>query len=150
MNNTLPFIISSSAFEDNGTIPTQYTCYGNNVSPHLTISGVPQNAKSLVLTVVDIDAPSGPFTHWIMWNISPSVTKLSGENMTFPQGITSDGTHGYKGPCPPSGTHRYFFTLYALDTSLNLDPNTTRNVLEQAMSGHVIDKTFLMGTYSRI
>ena len=149
VNNNQSFTISSPAFENNGTIPVQYTCDGNSTSPPLTISGVPQNAQSLALTVVDIDAPRGPFTHWIMWNISPSVIELNGGNTTFPQGLSSAGTHGYKGPCPPSGVHRYFFTLYALDTSLNLDTNTTRDILEQSMTGHVIGKTFMMGTYSR-
>jgi Raf kinase inhibitor-like YbhB/YbcL family protein len=144
------FVLSSSAFEDNGTIPSQYTCDGNSTSPPLAISGVPQTAKSLVLTVVDVDAPRGPFTHWTMWNIPTNVTAFSaGEDMVFPQGITSAGTNGYKGPCPPSGTHRYFFTLYALDTTLNLDQNVTRSDLEQAMNGHIIDKTELMGRYSR-
>ncbi|MGB6464415.1 MAG: YbhB/YbcL family Raf kinase inhibitor-like protein [Nitrosotalea sp.] len=144
------FVLSSSAFENNGTIPSQYTCDGGSISPPLTISGVPQTAKSLALTVVDVDAPRGPFTHWTMWNISTNNIMFSaGEDIMFPQGVTSAGTHGYKGPCPPSGTHRYFFTLYALDTSLNLDQNTTRSDLEQAMNVHVIDKTELMGRYSR-
>lgn len=144
------FVLSSSAFENNGTIPSQYTCDGNSISPPLAISGVPQTAKSLALTVVDVDAPKGPFTHWTMWNIPiNNTTFYAGEDMMFPQGITSAGTNGYKGPCPPSGTHRYFFTLYALDTLLNLGQNTTRNDLEQAMNGHVIDKTELMGRYFR-
>jgi hypothetical protein len=144
------FVLSSSAFENNGTIPSQYTCDGSSISPPLTISGVPQTAKSLALTVIDVDAPKGPFTHWTMWDISTNATTFfAGEDVRFPQGVTSTGTHGYKGPCPPSGTHRYFFTLYALDTILNLDQNATRSDLEQAMNGHVIDKTELMGRYSR-
>jgi Raf kinase inhibitor-like YbhB/YbcL family protein len=144
------FVLSSSAFENNGTIPSQYTCDGNSISPPLAIYGVPQTAKSLALTVVDVDAPSGPFTHLTMWNISTNDTAFSaGEDMMFPQGVTSAGTHGYKGPCPPSGTHRYFSTLYALDTTLNLDQNATRSDLEQAMNGHIIDKTELMGRYFR-
>lgn len=144
------FVLSSSAFENSGTIPSQYTCDGDSISPPLAISGVPQTAKSLALTVVDVDAPKGPFTHWVMWNISTNDTSFSpGEEMIFPQGITSAGTHGYKAPCPPSGTHRYFFTLYALDTLLDLDQNSTRSDLEQVMNGHVIDKTELMGMYSK-
>jgi Raf kinase inhibitor-like YbhB/YbcL family protein len=145
-----PFVISSAAFENNGTIPTQYTCDGNNTSPPLTISGVPQKTKSLALTVVDIDAPSGPFTHWVMWNILPNNTSFSeGKTIQFPQGITSAGTHGYKGPCPPFGVHRYFFTLYALDTTFNLGSSATRSDLEQAIHGHIIGKTVLTGTYSK-
>lgn len=148
--NHSSFVLSSSAFENSGTIPSQYTCDGDGISPPLTISGVPQTAKSLALTVVDVDAPKGQFTHWIVWNIAASDTALSAdEDMVFPQGVTSAGTHGYKAPCPLSGTHRYFFTLYALDTFLNLDQNSTRSDLEQAMNGHVIDKTELMGMYSK-
>ncbi|MGI0101790.1 MAG: YbhB/YbcL family Raf kinase inhibitor-like protein [Nitrosotalea sp.] len=144
------FVISSSAFGNNGTIPSQYTCDGDGLSPPLAIGGVPQTAKSLALTVVDADAPKGPFTHWIMWNISTNDTVLSaGGDMVFPQGVTSAGTHGYYAPCPPTGVHRYFFTLYALDAILNLDQNATRSDLEHAMTGHIIDKTELIGRYSR-
>ncbi|MGI0088544.1 MAG: YbhB/YbcL family Raf kinase inhibitor-like protein [Nitrosotalea sp.] len=145
------FVTSSSAFENNGMIPSQYTCDGDGLSPPLAIAGVPQTAKSLALTVVDADAPEGPFTHWIMWNISTNDTVFSaGDDVAFPQGITSAGTHGYNAPCPPTGTHRYFFTIYALDTILNLDQNATRSDLEQVMNGHIIDKTELIGRYSRI
>src|SRR5579885_3349715 len=87
---------------------------------------------------------------WVVWNIPPNSTSLSrNETLQFPQGLTSAGTNGYKGPCPPFGVHRYFFTLYALDTVLNLDSSTTRSGLEQAIVGHIINKTILMGTYSR-
>ncbi|MDE1762634.1 MAG: YbhB/YbcL family Raf kinase inhibitor-like protein [Thaumarchaeota archaeon] len=144
------FVLSSTAFEYNGTIPLQYTCDGSGISPPLAISGISQTAKSLALTVVDVDAPNGPFTHWTVWNIPTNVTAFyAGEDITFPQGITSAGTHGYKGPCPPSGTHRYFFTAYALDAVLDLNQNATRGDLEQAMNGHVIDRTELMGKYSK-
>ena len=147
---TQAFELSSMAFENNGTIPLQYTCDGDGVPPPLAISGVPQTAQSLALTVVDIDAPRGPFTHWTMWNIPTNTTEFSvGENISFPQGMTSAGKIGYKSPCPPSGTHQYFFTLYALDTVLNLGQNTTRDVLEQTIAGHILDKSVLMGTYSR-
>lgn len=147
---TQSFELSSIAFENNGTIPSKYTCDGDGISPPLTISGVPQTAQSLALTVVDIDAPRGPFTHWTVWNIPINTTGFSaGQSISFPQGMTSAGKSDYKGPCPPSGTHRYFFTLYALDTVLNLDQNATRDVLEQTIVGHVIDKSVLLGTYSR-
>ncbi|MDE1765336.1 MAG: YbhB/YbcL family Raf kinase inhibitor-like protein [Thaumarchaeota archaeon] len=144
------FVISSTAFENNGTIPLQYTCDGDGISPPLVMSGVPKTAKSLALTVVDVDAPSGPFTHWTVWNIPTNVTAFSaGQGIPFPQGITSAKTHGYKGPCPPSGIHRYFFTAYALDSVLDLNENATRSDLEQAMSGHVVGTTELMGKYSK-
>lgn len=149
LNANPTFDLSSPAFENNGTIPSKYTCDGVGISPPLVVYGAPPNAKSLALTVVDIDAPNGPFTHWIMWNIPTNVIALNGSSLAFPQGLTTAGTNGYKGPCPPYGTHRYFFNLYALDTTLNLGADSTRSVLEKVMSGHVVGKTFLMGTYSR-
>ena len=150
ITSTQSFELSSTAFENNGTIPSKYTCDGDGVSPPLTIVGVPQTAQSLVLTVVDIDAPRGTFTHWTVWNIPIDTAGFSaGQDISFPQGLTSAGKPGYKSPCPPSGTHRYFFTLYALDEVLNLDQNATRDVLEQTIAGHVIDKSVLLGTYSR-
>lgn len=150
MKLTTPFSVSSPVFLNYGKIPPEYTCDGNETSPPLAVSGVPLNSDSLVLTVVDIDAPSGPFTHWIMWNIPANVTDLSkGQRFSFPQGTTSAGTQGYFGPCPPHGLHRYVFTLYALDTILNLDSSATRNQLEQAMDGHVIAATKLVGMYEQ-
>ncbi len=144
------FLLTSSEFENNGTIPSKYTCDGDGISPPLTIYGIPQSAKSLALTVVDIDAPKGQFTHWTVWNIPINKTKFyAGENILFSQGMTSSGKIGYQGPCPPSGTHRYVFTLYALDTVLNLDQNTSRSELEQSIVGHVINETVLVGKYFR-
>lgn len=145
-----PFVLSSTAFAGNGTIPSQYTCDGQNVPPPLEISGVPPAAKSLALTVVDIDAPAGPYTHWVAWNIPPNSTSIvQGSTMSFPQGASSAGTAGYHGPCPPFGTHRYYFTLYALDDVLGLDPGASRVELENSIAGHVIGKAVMMGTYSR-
>ncbi|HJU14451.1 MAG TPA: YbhB/YbcL family Raf kinase inhibitor-like protein [Candidatus Nitrosotalea sp.] len=144
------FMVSSPAFADNGTIPSQYTCDGGNKSPPLVVLGVPSSAKSLALTVVDIDAPSGPFTHWTMWNIQPNQTSLAqGMNASLPQGTSSAGTVGYHGPCPPLGTHRYVFSLYALDRVLDLGQGASRADLEDAMQGHVIEKTQIIGTYAR-
>jgi len=145
------FFISSSAFNDNGTIPSQYTCDGINISPPLTITGVPTNAKNLALVLDDVDAPHGIFTHWIVWNMPPSTLNFSaGENIAFPQGATSAGTIGYHGPCPPSGhIHRYYFKLYALDSLLNLDAGATKNDLENSMTGHIVAQATLLGKYSR-
>lgn len=145
------FFISSPAFDNNGTIPSQYTCDGKNISPPLTITGVPTNAKSLALVLDDVDAPRGIFTHWIVWNIPTSTLNFSaGENITFPQGTTSAGTMGYHGLCPPSGQiHRYYFKLYALDSLLNLDAGATKSDLENSMNGHMISQTTLLGKYSR-
>jgi Raf kinase inhibitor-like YbhB/YbcL family protein len=151
VNSPYPFSLSSSAFEDNGTIPLEYTCDGNGISPPMTITNVPANAQSLALIVDDIDAPRGIFTHWIVWNISPDTSQLSvGQNIDFPQGITSAGKSGYHGPCPPPGPiHRYYFKLYALDSLLNLDENSTKIDLEQSMNGHVLAQAVLIGKYSR-
>jgi len=149
INNQI-MVLSSSAFENNGTIPSEYTCDGTNVSPSLTISNVPSSAQSLALIVDDPDAPRGTVTHWIVWNIAPQKSQFEkGEKLDLPQGITVFGTIGYGGPCPPSGTHRYFFKLYALDSMLNIDNGSTKQSLEQAMSGHVIQQSTLIGKYSK-
>ncbi len=151
INYQQTFSLSSSSFENNGTIPSQYTCDGDNILPPLTITGVPANTKSLAIIVDDIDAPRGIFTHWTVWNIPPGKTQFSGgENINYPQGTTSMGKSGYGGPCPPAGfIHRYFFKLYALDSLLNLDESATKSDLEQSMDGHIIAQTALMGKYSR-
>ncbi|HEC81165.1 MAG TPA: YbhB/YbcL family Raf kinase inhibitor-like protein [Thermoplasmatales archaeon] len=144
-------LLSSSAFENGGVIPMEYTCDGTDVSPPLNFSGTPENAESLVLIMYDPDAPSGTFTHWLVWNI-PVATKgfSEGEKIVYPQGTNGFGVTGYRGPCPPSGaTHRYFFKIYALDTKLDLKPGATREQLENAMSGHILAEGQLMGTYSR-
>jgi Raf kinase inhibitor-like YbhB/YbcL family protein len=108
--------ISSPAFENNDMIPSEYTCHGSDTSPPLIISGVPKEAKSLATIMDDPDAPMGIFTHWVVWNIPPQKTQFArGEKISFPQGKTSFGGKSYGGPCPPRGTHRYFFKLYALD-----------------------------------
>jgi Raf kinase inhibitor-like YbhB/YbcL family protein len=151
VNSTHSFSLSSSAFEDHGTIPSQYNCDGNDISPSLTITNVPTNAKALALIVDDIDAPRGIFTHWIVWNMSPDTSQLSaGQNINSPQGITSAGKSGYHGPCPPSGpAHRYYFKLYAMDSLLNLNENATKSDLEQSMNDHVLAQAVLIGKYSR-
>ena len=142
--------LSSNAFENNGIIPQIYTCDGEDVSPPLTISGVPDKAKSLALVMDDPDAPTGTFTHWVVWNISPQKSQFTkGEKLEFPEGRTDFGDTGYGGPCPPSGTHRYFFKLYALDSTLDLKPGATREQLELAMNNHTIENTTLIGKYAR-
>ena len=141
----------SPAFENGETIPTKYTCDGTDVSPPLNFSGTPENAESLVLIMYDPDAPSGTFTHWLVWNIPVAIKGFSeGEKIVYPQGTNDFGVTSYRGPCPPSGaTHRYFFKIYALDTKLDLKPGATREQLENAMSGHILAEGQLMGTYSR-
>jgi Raf kinase inhibitor-like YbhB/YbcL family protein len=142
--------ISSPAFENNGMIPSEYTCDGSDTSPPLIISGVPKEAKSLAIIMDDPDAPMGTFTHWVVWNIPPQKTQFAqGEKISFPQGKTSFGGKSYGGPCPPGGTHRYFFKLYALDFVLNLKEGSSKADLERAMSGHILAEASLMGKYSR-
>jgi len=149
-------VLKSSAFEHQGAIPSKYTCDGEDISPPLEWSGAPANTKSFALIVDDPDAPIGTFNHWILFNIPPHVTQLSAG--IPPQETLADGSRqgrtswrkvGYGGPCPPSGTHRYFFTLYALDTMLNLPAGASKEQVLKAMSGHILEKSELMGTYKR-
>lgn len=142
--------LSSSVFENEEAIPSEYTCDGADVSPALTFSAIPENTKSLALIMDDPDAPMGTWVHWLVWNIPPNVTGFSkGENITYPQGKNDFGKLDYGGPCPPSGIHRYFFKLYALDTMLELKEGANKKQLESAMPGHIIEEAQLMGTYSR-
>ena len=142
--------LTSPAFQQNGHIPSEYTCDGSDLSPPLIISDVPANAKSLVLISDDPDAPVGTWDHWVVFNISPSTKEI--KKGAEPQGIpgkNSWGRTGYGGPCPPSGTHRYFFKLYALDTMLSLPSGSGKNQIEAAMHGHILAKAELMGLYKR-
>ena len=142
--------VSSSAFENEGIIPSEFTCDGQDLSPPISITNVPKNTKTLSIIMDDPDAPMGTFTHWVVWNIPSNKTKFtSGEKIDFAQGRTSFGTSEYGGPCPPSGTHRYFFKIYALDTKLELKSGSNVKELQSAMSGHIIAEAVLMGKYSR-
>jgi hypothetical protein len=142
--------LTSPAFENNKEIPSEHTCDGANILPELNIEYVPENAKSLALIMDDPDAPSGTWVHWVVWNIPPDTKTIAkGTEPQGVQGTTSFGKQGYGGPCPPFGTHRYFFKLYALDTTLDLKEGSTKEALEAAMDGHVIEKAELMGNYKR-
>ena len=150
MNAASSMSITSPAFQPGGDIPAKFTCNGTNVSPELQIGGVPNEAKSLILIVDDPDAPRGLFTHWIVWNIDPKTTQVT-ENSAPAGGIQGTNDFGktkYGGPCPPSGTHRYFFKIFALDTKLDLKPGARRAELDTAMHGHVLAQGELMGRYS--
>ena len=141
--------ITSSAFQPGGNIPKQFTCDGADTSPPLQIEGAPE-AKSLALIADDPDAPSGLFTHWIVWNIDPKTTSIGeGSAPGGVQGKNDFGKSGYGGPCPPSGTHRYFFKIFALDRQLDLPVGSKRAQLDAALKGHVIAEGELMGRYSR-
>lgn len=142
--------ISSTAFQNNGTIPRQYTCDGKDINPPLMIANCPQGTKSIALICDDPDA-AGTWVHWVLWNIDPSVREIK-EN-TVPQGAVEGmndfGKHSYGGPCPPMGTHRYFFKVYALDTMLAISPNAQKAALEQAMKGHILGQGQLIGLYKQ-
>jgi Raf kinase inhibitor-like YbhB/YbcL family protein len=142
--------LTSSAFENNGKIPSEFTCDGDDISPPLTINEAPEDTKSLALIMDDPDAPMGTFVHWVVWNIPPGTKEINkGTEPEGVQGKTSFGRQGYGGPCPPSGTHRYFFKLYALDTELDLKEGSSKKDLERAMEDHILAETQLMGTYER-
>src|SRR5213595_3919683 len=142
--------VTSSAFQEGANISSKFSCDGANTSPPLQISDVPSEAKSLVLIVDDPDAPSGLFTHWTAWNISPQTSTIA--ERSPPKGVqgTNDfGKSGYGGPCPPSGTHRYYFRIIALDRILDLRPGANRQDFDKATAGHVVAQGELMGRYSR-
>ena len=143
--------ILSSSFNPNENIPSKFTCDGESINPSFQILDVPENAQSLALISDDPDAPSGTWVHWIVWNIDPQTTEIKENSVPngAVEGTTSFGNTGYGAPCPPSGTHRYFFKLFALDTKLDLPSSTTANQLEQAMGNHIIEKAELIGLYSR-
>jgi len=143
--------ITSTAFENNASIPQKYTCDGEDVSLPFTIADVPEGTQSLALVSDDPDSPSGTWLHWTLWNIDPATTALA--EGVIPEGAVegtqSFGDIGYGGPCPSSGTHRYFFKLFALDTILDLPRGATLDELNKAMDGHILEKAELMGRYKR-
>jgi len=142
--------ITSAAFQESGNIPSKFTCDGSDTSPPLQITGVPSEAKSLVLIVDDPDAPGGLFTHWLTWNIPPQTNSISEGNASKGVHGTNDfGKPGYKGPCPPLGTHRYSFKIYALDREVDLRGGAKRSQLDAAMKGHVVAEGVLVGRYAR-
>jgi len=148
--------LTSKAFEHGQEIPLKYSCDGADISPPLIIDGAPEEAKSLALVCDDPDAPGGVWDHWVIFNLPPMAPALA-EGIPadrehpsgYRQGSNSWGRIGFGGPCPPSGTHRYFFKLYALDTELDLAPGVTKADLEAAMEGHILEQAELMGTYKR-
>lgn len=156
MENPMPLTIRSPAFHEGGAIPARYTCDGEDLSPPIEWSGVPQGAKTFALTCADPDAPSGLWVHWVVFDLPSSVTGLPEGVPPNPE-ISGGGRQGkndfrkigYGGPCPPSGTHRYVFTLYALDSTSGLPAGASRKDLLAAMREHVLGQATLTGTYSR-
>ena len=142
--------LTSPAFNHEEAIPVQYTCDGEDVSPDLDWFGIPKGTQSLALIMDDPDAPVGTWVHWVLFNIPSDMPGLQkGMTGVGVDGSNSWGATGYDGPCPPGGTHRYFFKLYALDVVLELDAGADKEALLQAMEGHVLGEAELMGTYSR-
>jgi Raf kinase inhibitor-like YbhB/YbcL family protein len=160
----MAIVVISSAFKEAGMIPPKYTCDGDNISPPLQWQQVPQGtarlsspkSKSLALICDDPDAPIGIWVHWVMWNIPAEANGLpqsvpAGKDLPdgSKQGVNSSRKQGYSGPCPPSGTHRYYFKVYAIDTMLDLPADSTKQVLLDAMKGHILAEGQLMGKYRR-
>ncbi len=148
--------VTSTAFTEGGMIPRQYTCDGSDMSPPLSWSGIPEGAKSIAIIADDPDAPGGMWVHWVVYNLPPDLKGLP-ENVPAQKTLANGGIQGqtdfrrigYGGPCPPSGTHRYFFKVYALDAMLALDPGAIKKRLLNAMEGHILAEGELMGKYRR-
>ena len=140
--------ITSNAFQHNEMIPSKYTCDGKDINPPVDIADIPMEAKCLALIVDDPDAPRGTWVHWVVWNI-PITNHIRENEQPGEEGLNDSGKQGYGGPCPPSGTHRYFFKVYALDALLDLPSDTTKDQLEKMMSNHILAFGELIGVYSR-
>lgn len=154
--STMTLKVTSTAFKEGGMIPPKYTADGQDVSPPLAWEGVPDGARSIALICDDPDAPMGTWVHWLLWNLPPELTGLDEDTPPdaeltngVRQGTTDFGRTGYGGPAPPSGVHRYFFKVYALDTMLDLRAGATKPELEKAIKGHILAQGQLMGKYTR-
>ncbi len=147
----MDFHLTSQAFKGNESIPSKYTCEGENVSPPLRWTGAPQGTKSFVLIVDDPDAPSKTWIHWVVYNIPETISesKEGSAPSGALQGVNDYRSNDYKGPCPPSGRHRYFFKIYALDQPLQLPKGATKQQVEKAMQPHILGKAELIGTYQK-
>ena len=140
--------IKSPEFENNAFIPSKFTCEGEDINPALIIEEVPNNAKSLALIMDDPDAPMGTWVHWVVFDI-PVVSRIEENSVPGKKGINTAKKKDYHGPCPPFGTHRYFFKAFALDTMLNLNEGSSKGAIEKAMQGHILDKAELIGLYKK-
>lgn len=152
----MPLSLASEAFQNGEAIPARYSCDGEDLSPALAWRDAPSGVASYALIFDDPDAPMGTWVHWVLFNIPASVTALPEGYPDRPEAAdgTRNGTNnwgrlGYGGPCPPGGTHRYFFRLYALDGPLDLPPGASKQEVLDAMKGHILDQAELMGTYTR-
>jgi Raf kinase inhibitor-like YbhB/YbcL family protein len=154
--NSMELEIKSTAFEEGGSIPRKYTCDGTDISPPLSWTQPPEGTKSLVLICDDPDAPMGTWVHWVLYSLSPDTLELPEDVPDKKEvlGGAMQGTNdfrriGYGGPCPPSGTHRYYFTLYAIDSEPGLGAGATKKEVLTNIEGHVLAEGQLMGRYSR-
>ena len=148
--SNLGLIITSPVFSNNGDIPSRYSCEGDEVSPPLVIMNLPQDTRSLAVIVHDPDAPrEGGFTHWVVFNIEPSTAGITENFKGAMQGLNGSGNSGYKGMCPPSGTHHYHFKVYALDLMLDGSQSFDKAKLEEKMNGHVLSVGELVGLYKK-
>lgn len=153
---SMKITVKSNAFEEGGMIPKKYTCDDRDVSPPLAWDNVPEGTKSLALICDDPDAPMGTWVHWVLYDLPPATRELP-ENIPPKKTLDNGAKHGtndfrktgYGGPCPPGGTHRYYFKLYALDTEIKRDPGMTKAELLKAMEGHILTEGQLMGKYKR-
>lgn len=143
--------LTSPVFENNQFIPAKYTCDGEDVNPPLSISEIPEEAKSLVLIIDDPDAPGGTWDHWVVWNISPLISQIKENELPAGavEGLNDFKRHSYGGPCPPSGVHHYHFKLYALSKELEINPFSKKEDVERAMDGSILDQAELIGLYQR-
>lgn len=140
--------VFSTVFSHNGHIPSEYTCDGKDINPPIEVNNIPEGTKTLALIMEDPDAPRGVFDHWLVWNISPNEAISEQANPGIP-GLNDFGKTGYGGPCPPSGVHRYFFRVYALDIKLDLVAGADKTALLEAMQGHILAEGEIMGLYQR-
>jgi Raf kinase inhibitor-like YbhB/YbcL family protein len=140
--------ITSPDFKNNELIPKKFTCDGENVSPCLVIESIPPQAKNLALIIDDPDAPMGTWVHWVVYDIPP-LSRIEQNSIPGKQGMNDFGRRNYGGPCPPSGTHRYFFKIFALDAVLELKEGSSKKELERSIQGHILEKAELVGLYKR-
>jgi Raf kinase inhibitor-like YbhB/YbcL family protein len=141
--------ITSPVFEHNGFIPFKYTCDGEDINPPIKIEDIPEERQSLALIFDDPDALMKTWDHWVVWNIPPTTNKIEENSVPGTEGVNDFRRHSYRGPCPPLGTHRYFFKIYALDTKLNINPNSRKKDVEKAIQGHILARGEIIGLYKR-
>ncbi len=141
-------LVACEAFIEGGNIPAKYTCDGKAINPPLMVDNMPENTKTLAIIVEDPDAPRGTFDHWLLWNLPPDRI-IEEDRVLGASGKNSAGKVGYYPPCPPSGSHRYYFTVFALDTSLSLEEGSDKQELKAAMENHILAHGVLMGKYQK-